>query len=517
VQTATYTAASGQLVQANATTASLTVTLPAATAGLRVGVTKVNADTSGNTVTIAAAGSDTISGTTVLRLPGETRTYTATAGQWVMDGGATTLASTDGRYLTSTRLSPGTLWAFCGDSITNGSDATNFAYAFPSLATQYAGQAVARLDFHEAGTAGYTSTGLLAYMPAILAFSPKPNAVHVQIGTNDASQLVPLATYQANVAAIVALAKAAGCAVTIGTVPPRDGATTTAAINLLTAAYNAWLRLWGPQQGCIIAETYGALADPTTGNLIAAYNNSDGPHPNNAGHEKLAQVVAAAMKAAAAATPPSVLRPAKDSLSLVSNPLMAGTGPFPTNWAEWSGGTGTAPTYSTFADTTGILPGGQWAQMDFDGTTAGGTRRFYSTGSFTGVTIGDVCALTGIMLIEDVSGTWETDVVAGTAAAGPQILTDGAVNLAAVFDRSAGLNLGKLFGNGNTVYQYGPFAIPVTTVAGQAGFLIWNNVTIPTGKHVKARFGCIDLIDLTTSGLSGVLGSTRVPINHNGP
>jgi hypothetical protein len=98
VQTAAYTAASGQLVQANATTASLTVTLPAATAGLRVGVTKVNADTSTNTVTIAAAGTGTISGTTVLRLPGEVRTYTAVAGQWVMDGGATTLASLDARY-----------------------------------------------------------------------------------------------------------------------------------------------------------------------------------------------------------------------------------------------------------------------------------------------------------------------------------------------------------------------------------------------------------------------------------
>jgi hypothetical protein len=98
VQTAAYTAASGQLVQANATTASLTVTLPAATAGLRVGVKKVDADTSVNTVTVAAAGTDTISGTTVLRLPGETRTYTATAGSWVMDGGATTLASTDARY-----------------------------------------------------------------------------------------------------------------------------------------------------------------------------------------------------------------------------------------------------------------------------------------------------------------------------------------------------------------------------------------------------------------------------------
>jgi hypothetical protein len=99
VKTAAYTALAGQLVQCNATTASLTVTLPAATAGLRVGVAKVNADTSTNTVTIAAAGSDTISGTTVLRLPGEIRTYTAVAGQWVMDGGATTLASTDNRYV----------------------------------------------------------------------------------------------------------------------------------------------------------------------------------------------------------------------------------------------------------------------------------------------------------------------------------------------------------------------------------------------------------------------------------
>ena len=37
-------------------------------------------------------------------------------------------------------------------------------------------------------------------------------------------------------------------------------------------------------------------------------------------------------------------------------------------------GTGTTPSYSKIADTTGLLPAGQWEQMDFDGTASGGTR-----------------------------------------------------------------------------------------------------------------------------------------------
>jgi hypothetical protein len=95
VQTVSVTALAGQLVLMNPATAALTGTFPPATAGLRVGWV----NTSGTfPLNLAFAGTDTISGTTVLRLPGETRTYTATAGSWVMDGGATTLASTDARY-----------------------------------------------------------------------------------------------------------------------------------------------------------------------------------------------------------------------------------------------------------------------------------------------------------------------------------------------------------------------------------------------------------------------------------
>jgi hypothetical protein len=69
-KTAAYTAATGELVLADATSAAFTVTLPTAVgnAGKRIAIKRVNANSEGNNVTVGTTSSQTIDGATSLKL-----------------------------------------------------------------------------------------------------------------------------------------------------------------------------------------------------------------------------------------------------------------------------------------------------------------------------------------------------------------------------------------------------------------------------------------------------------------
>jgi hypothetical protein len=101
VKTANYTLVNGDYALMNATSGALTATLPAAAAGLVVGVKKT--DSSGNAVTIALNGTDTIQGgaSGALTLVGqdESRTLLGVSGGWVIVESLNTLATLDARYL----------------------------------------------------------------------------------------------------------------------------------------------------------------------------------------------------------------------------------------------------------------------------------------------------------------------------------------------------------------------------------------------------------------------------------
>jgi lysophospholipase L1-like esterase len=396
-------------------------------------------------------------------------------------------------------LLPGRKWAFLGDSITDGTGSSNVVYAFPTLAVLAAGGQVARTDSIEAGTPGYTSALALAYLPTVLS-TYSPEGLVVLLGTNDAGTAVTLATFQANITAIVRLAKIQGLPVVLCTVPPRSAAVATAPIRTKIAAYNAWLRFWGPAQGCEVAEVFGATVDTTTGDLLAAYDSGDGIHPANLGHARIAQVVAQAMKRAAGDVAFG-LRFAKDAFSLVSNPLMLGSGTA-TGWGEFAGGTGTAPAYSIESDLTGALAAGRWQVIDFDATASGGTRRFLTGPSFTGVTVGDVVVFHGVILVEDYNGTWEVDAAAGTSAVAPQVLNLAVTDLHVLGERNIGVNVGDLFATGNTCWQLGPYYMAFVVPAATTGFYLWVSVQLPTGKHVKVRVGAMDLFNATTLGIT---------------
>jgi hypothetical protein len=119
-KTATYNAAIGDLVLADASSGTLPIVLPAALPGMKIAIKKM--DSSVNVVAITAHGSDTIEGSSVLnlRLQYESRTLISGNGIWYVAGGVTTLPSLDSRYalkLTPTASLTANYTAAAGDLV----------------------------------------------------------------------------------------------------------------------------------------------------------------------------------------------------------------------------------------------------------------------------------------------------------------------------------------------------------------------------------------------------------------
>ncbi len=415
-----------------------------------------------------------------------------------------TIATATDVITSPARLAPGLLWAFAGDSHTFGSGTTNNASAFVDQAVSIAGPMVARADSIMAGVAGNTSAQVLARMDTILALNPE--AVVVLVGTNDAGGSVSLATTAANIVSIIAKAKAAGCPVVLCTPPPR-GAGATTALKLATEAIIQWVRLNAHTLGCELADVAQAVADSTTGTLLTA-NNADDVHMTNRGHQVAGGVIAKAMQRAAARSgaygfltgivPGLLLGTAGAS----PDPLQSRATALSGQWYEWTGGSGTAPTYSMVTDTSGFLPAGRWMQMDFN-ATVGGVRRI-ALELTTGFSPGDRVALCAHMQVEDVTGTWRDDVAAGNAT-----FEFTAINGGTVVAVPGSFPLGRVGGAetapGSGIYNIGPVAHPFTIPAGLTNLTIWWSVVVPTGKRVKARLGCAGVRNLTTGQMLPLL------------
>jgi hypothetical protein len=300
-------------------------------------------------------------------------------------------------------------------------------------------------------------------------------------GTNDAGQGVTSATYGANMATMLSACQSANVRCVVVTVPPRSSAVATSTTRTLTSEYNAWINANAVTYGALVADAWTALKDGT-GDLDATYDSGDGVHPNTLGHRRIAQSVSAKLQTFMRSLDGIVTTTA--SLNIVSNPLMTGTGTKPTGYSEQAGGTGTAPTYSIVDDASGFLDAGRWAEMDFD-AVSGGTRRLACTlaGRWA---VGDVICVTGKMQIEDVSGNWESSVVAGTAGVSINLVNQSAVALrnSSATGGAVGLNLG-------------PMWYPVTVPSGTTAIILWCSVTLPAGAHIKARFGAIGAINVT--------------------
>lgn len=362
--------ASGALVAAkhnpvDASGGAKTMTLPTGQAeGTSIGVEKF--DSSANAVTVSGSIRGVGSSTVTLPWKNEALVLRAdSTGSWWPVSGHKTKASLDAFYTATSRLPsafrlPGPKVANGGDSITVGTGASNASVtSYVAVLPKILGARMSHTPIN-GGVAGERSDQLLARMDRIIASGAQ--FLTILIGTNDAGQLVPIGTFQANIAAIKAKADAAGLPIVFGTVPPRSSATASN-IRDLIGAYNLWLRMWAAQNGIPLADVFGALVDPTTGYLAAANDSGDGTHPSNAGHAAIATVFAAVLKPLLPLLSWPVV--SAGGVGLVSDPLMVAT----TGWSNAAAQGVTSRTLVPAAN--GDLPAGQWYRFTLDNSAGG--------------------------------------------------------------------------------------------------------------------------------------------------
>ncbi|WP_186728899.1 GDSL-type esterase/lipase family protein [Sphingomonas panacisoli] len=176
---------------------------------------------------------------------------------------------------------------FMGDSITWG-------WRYCNTAFDTGGGWVDR------GISGQTTAQMLVRFPGdVLAL--KPRVVHIMAGTNDIagnSGPMTLGGIEANIAAMVTLAKAAGIRVVLAAVPPAktfswqpklEPAPRIAALNARLRALAVREKITFVDYGAVLAMPDGAMKDALT---------LDGVHPNAAGYAAIGPMAKKAVAAA---------------------------------------------------------------------------------------------------------------------------------------------------------------------------------------------------------------------------
>lgn len=175
---------------------------------------------------------------------------------------------------------------FMGDSITNG--------------WQYGDPAFFRTGWIDRGISGQTTQQMLLRFPSdVLAL--KPRVVHIMAGTNDiAGNNGPtsIEALEANIAAMVTLAKAAGIRVILAAVPPSSGFTWAPAIRAVAdiALVNTRLKALAAREHIQYVD-YGAVLAAPDGAMKADLT-LDGTHPAAAGYLAMAPMAQAAIATA---------------------------------------------------------------------------------------------------------------------------------------------------------------------------------------------------------------------------
>lgn len=189
---------------------------------------------------------------------------------------------------------PGNRVAFLGDSITRagdldvGSDSgitVQRADSWPNHAGMASGQRINVI--RNAGKSGDTTTGMLSRFDAEVT-PYTPNVVCFLGGANDVTGAVTLSTFQTNVRAFVAKARAIGALPVLCTITPRATSTYWTAIQ----TWNAWLRLYAATERLPLIDFYGLLVNPSSGDYQATYSSGDGLHPSIAGYKAMGQYAA---------------------------------------------------------------------------------------------------------------------------------------------------------------------------------------------------------------------------------
>ncbi|ROZ89031.1 GDSL-type esterase/lipase family protein [Gordonia sp. OPL2] len=167
--------------------------------------------------------------------------------------------------------------ATLGDSVTIGGTSggvggvQNKGTAWPTFASILSG---GRFELvRNAGVAGNTSAMMLARFDTDIT-PYAPDTVIVTAGTNDIQQDVPIATWKANIQAIVAKVRAIDAAPVLGAIYPSDAAVGRPAI---ISAWNIWLREYARAEGIPLIP-FDQKANPATGGWPVGWS-TDNVHP----------------------------------------------------------------------------------------------------------------------------------------------------------------------------------------------------------------------------------------------
>lgn len=391
---------------------------------------------------------------------------------------------------TALRRAIGTRWVFMGDSITAGSSSSTIYYQYTAIAPQIAGRAIQMV--YNAGVPGNNSTQMLARFGADVLAKPG-DTVHILCGTNDAGQAVPIATYAANMKAMVSQAQAAGWAVILGTAPPR-GSGVTAAVKLATYTQNLWLKRYAAAQNIPLVDYCAALVDTTSGLYLAANDSGDGVHPTDAGHYAMATALASTVAAVNAGTYslPGLVITAGDPCNLLPMPggqLMGTNAPGATDTGAsgWYH-SGTA-TFAVLANSAGIL--GQWYSIAMTNTNT--FAYVYLGVPAAAMTPGDVLAVTYVSAVDNLVQPAIADV---------QVLFSAAFTDAAY----ANQQVYALWSGGRPLSPTGPsyFEFPVPAGKYNAEFRAQLKTTATATAAGRLKLAQYGVYNLTALGIANL-------------
>jgi hypothetical protein len=134
-------------------------------------------------------------------------------------------------------------------------------------------------------------------------------------------------------------------------------------------------------------------------------------------------------------------------------------------------------------------------ELDYNNTGGDtGTRKIETTLG-AGWSVGDRLAVTARFEVQDVAGGWEA---ACTTPAG------GVVSVSLIKQSQAGFVTIAEY-SAATGPDWGPIWHTGIVPSGSTTLLLWVNIAIPAGLHVKFRIGEVGVFNLTTLGLTGQL------------
>lgn len=169
-----------------------------------------------------------------------------------------------------------------GDSITNGTGASTYDKSYIYQTRQGLLNSGKKHQMIRASFGGITSGGMLSNNKyKVLGGMCDPDLVTILLGTNDISQSVTTATFQANLEKLIDdirnNSQVGQCKIVLLTITWRPDFAST------IPTYNDIVRQVATNKNVLVCDIFPAFN--TSGDL------SDGVHPNDSGHQKIANIL----------------------------------------------------------------------------------------------------------------------------------------------------------------------------------------------------------------------------------